>query len=249
MLMTTSSLRAPAKTRPAGYNCTCLFLTFQKFSSAGYNSAIILFGRVSVNFQANYAALNDDELLAIAASRADLVQEAALAMDSEMARRRLRYQEARTRNREAARLEFREATKHHSARKRSKYFVARLNGWKALSIALGVPLLLFAFMFFHLVPKEWYFPILGVCMGGIIAVSAVQPWLRQKVSFWVSLVASCTVQLLVGYWISVHLAPQSRGEVKGAGFLAIISGYAVGIPLFLLLQKFEMSQEDRLRSE
>ena len=202
-----------------------------------------------MNFQANYAGLNDDELLAIAASRADLVQEAAFAMDSEMARRGLSYQEARTREREAARLEFREATRHHSARKRSKYFVAKANGWMLLLLAVSVPLLVFALVLFHLVPKEWYFPILGVCMGAVIAVSAVQPWLRQTVSFWISLVASCTVQLFVGYWISAHLAPQSRGESKGAAFLAIVSGYAVGIPLFRLLQKLEPSQESRLRSE
>jgi hypothetical protein len=202
-----------------------------------------------VNFQANYATLSDDELLAIGAGRADLVREAAFALDSEVARRGLSYQEARTRKRQAARLEFKEATRHHRARKRSKYFVASLNGWMLLLIALGIPMLFFVLMFSHLVPEKWSFPILTVSMGGVIAVSAVQPWLRQTVSFWISLVASCTVQLLVGHWISAYLAPQSRGESKGAVSLAIVSGYAVGIPLFRLLQKLEPSQESRLRSE
>jgi hypothetical protein len=61
-----------------------------------------------MNFREDYAGLNDDELLMIAASRADLVQEAAVAMDSEMARRGLSYQEARAKKREVTRLEFEE---------------------------------------------------------------------------------------------------------------------------------------------
>jgi hypothetical protein len=44
-----------------------------------------------LSFQEHYASLSDDELLAIAASRADLIQEATVALDSEMARRRLSY--------------------------------------------------------------------------------------------------------------------------------------------------------------
>jgi hypothetical protein len=63
-------------------------------------------------------------------------------------------------------------------------------------------------MFFHLVPGECDFPILAVCMGVVLAVSTVQPWLRQTGSFWISLGVSSAVQLLVGYWISVHLAPK-----------------------------------------
>jgi hypothetical protein len=195
-----------------------------------------------VSFQENYAGLNDDELLMIAASRADLVQEAALALDSEMARRGLSYQEARAKKREAVRLEIKEARRHRRSPKGSKYFVAKVNGWMLLLLVLGVPLVVLSLMFFHLVPEEWDFPILAVCMGVLIAVSVVQPWLRQTVSFWISLVASCTMQLLVCYWISVHLAPQTRGELKGAAVLSIIPGYAVGIVLFLLLQKLERKE-------
>jgi hypothetical protein len=202
-----------------------------------------------VNFQENYARLSDDELLVIAADRVDLVQDAALALDREMASRGLSYQEACARKREATRLEFKEATKHHTRKKSSKYFVARLNGWMLLLIVLGVPLLFFLMMFSHLVPSGYIFPIFAVCLGCIVAVSVVQPWLRQTVSFWVALVASGTVQLLVGYWVMAHLALWSRGPIKGATVLTIAPGYAVGILLFLLLQKLELGQESRLRSE
>jgi hypothetical protein len=202
-----------------------------------------------VNFQENYAGLSDGELLMIAADRVDLTKEAALALDSEMARRGLTYQDARAKKREITRLEIAELRKHQPSRKGSKYFVAKANGWMLLLLILGVPSLVLGLMFYHFVPKEWLMPITSVCMGGVIAVSAVQPWLRQTISFWISLVVSCTVQLLVGYWISVHVAPYTGSELKGAAFLAIAAGYAVGIALFLLLQNLESRKSARSESQ
>jgi len=192
-----------------------------------------------VNFHENYAGLSDDELLMIAASRADLVPEAVLALDSEMARRGLSYQEARAKKREVARLEVKEARSHHPSRKGSKYFVAKANGWMLFLVAIGAPLLVCSLMLAHLLPVEWCFPTLAVCMGALLAVSVVQPWLRQTVGFWISLVVSCTVQLLIGYWITVYLDPYTRDQLRGAAVLAIVPGYAVGTALFLLLQKLE----------
>jgi hypothetical protein len=202
-----------------------------------------------VNFQENYAGMSDDELLMTAASRADLVPEAAHVLDSEMAQRRLSYQEAHAKKRDVARLEIQEARRHRSSRKGSKYFVAKANGWMLLLIALGSPLLVIGLMFFHLVPEVWFFPILSVCMGALIAIAAVQPWLRQKSSFWISLVVSCAVQLLVGYWLSLHLAPQTRGELKGVGVLTIVPGYVVGVLSFLLLQKLEPGRDPQANSK
>jgi hypothetical protein len=201
-----------------------------------------------LSFQEHYASLSDDELLAIAASRADLIQEATVALDSEMARRGLSYQEARARKREIARLEMKEVRRHRPSPKGTKYFVARTNGWMLLLLTLGVPLLVISLLAFHLVREEWDLPILAACMGAVIAISAMQQWLRQKVSFWLSAVISYAVQLFVGHWISVHQAPHSRGALKGAVFLAIVVGYAVGAALFLLLQKLKPKEEPQLRS-
>lgn len=183
--------------------------------------------------------MSDDELLMTAASRADLVPEAAHVLDSEMARRRLSYQEAHAKKRDVARLEIQEVRRQRSSRKASKYFVAKANGWMLLLIGLGAPLLVICLMVLHLVPEEWFFPILSVSIGALIAIAAVRPWLRKTSSFWISLVVSCAVQSLVGYWLSVHLAPQTRGEVKGVGVLTIVPGYLVGVLLFLLLQKLQ----------
>jgi len=166
-------------------------------------------------------------------------------MDSEMARRRLSYQEAHAKKRDVFRQEIKEARKHRSSKKPSTYFVAKANGWMLLLVAVGSPLLVIGLMVFHLVPQEWLFPILSVCMGALIPIGIVQPWLRKTSSFWISLVVSCAVQLTVGYWISVHLAPQTSSELKRAGFLTIIPGYAVGILSFFVLQKLEPRQDSQ----
>jgi hypothetical protein len=108
-----------------------------------------------------------------------------------------------------------------------------------LLVALGSPLLVIGLMFFHLVPEEWLFPILSVYIGALFAIAVVQPWLRQTSRFWISLVVSCAVQLLVGHWLSVHLALQTKAELKGARVLTIVPGYVVGVLSFLLLQKLE----------
>jgi hypothetical protein len=197
-----------------------------------------------VNFPENYAHLTDDELLMVAASRADLVQEAALAMDSEMARRDLSYQDAHAKKRQVARLEIKEARKRRPSPKGTKYFVAQIRG-RWLLILLSPSLLVLLLAFPHLVPEEWLLPIVDSSLGTVIAISAVQPWLRQTTSFWLSLPLSCIVQLFVGHIITVRLAPQSRGELKGAAFLAILAGYAVGIPLFLLLQKAKPKEDPK----
>lgn len=70
----------------------------------------------------------------------------------------------------------------------------------------------------------------------VLAVSGVQPWL-------LSLPIVFVMDLLVGHRIKVGLAPQSRNELRGAAFLAILAGYAVGVPVFLLLKKTMPTRE------
>lgn len=193
----------------------------------------------AMNFQQHYAGLSDGELLTIAADRADLVQDAAVAIDSELARRGLSYQDARSKKREVARLEYKETKRYRRPRKASKYFVARMNGWMILIGVVVIPLLVILLMVYHVVPEEWDFPIMTVCMGAFFAVVMVQPWLRRTVSFWFSLVISCAVQVFVAHWINVRHALSSRGELKGAGFLAMLAGYSVGAVLFLLMQRLK----------
>lgn len=200
-----------------------------------------------MNFQENYVGLSDDELLMIAASRVDLVPEAARAMDSEMARRGLSYQDEHAKKRDVARQEIKEARRGRPSPKGTKYFVAQIRG-RWLLLLLSPTLLVFLLSFPHIVSEEWLLSIIFASYGVVSAISAVQPWLRQTTSFWLSVAIGCIIQLLVGHLITVRLAPQSRGELKGAAFLAILAGYAVGVPLFLLLEKAKPKQNPESKS-
>lgn len=123
-----------------------------------------------------------------------------------------------------------------SSVERRTYFVREIRGrWLLLLLS---PILLIPLLFFpSIVPQAWLVPLMFASYGFVIAISAVQPWLRQTRSFWLSLPVVFVVDLLAGHQINVHLAPQSRNELKGAAFLAILAGYTVGVPVFLLLQR------------
>jgi hypothetical protein len=188
---------------------------------------------VQMSFEERYAGLSDEELLMIAASRTDLVQEATVALDTEMARRGLSYQQARAKKRQVARLEYKEDTKHS---KPSKYLLRNLDWGMFL---FGLPLILLSLTTFYFLPAEWNFPIFETSMGAVLAVSIVRPWLYRTISFWLSLVIACNVQLLIGHWLNVHDATQARHDIKGVGSLTVIVGYVVGAFVFLLIQRLK----------
>jgi hypothetical protein len=122
------------------------------------------------------------------------------------------------------------------------YFVRQIRGrwlFLLLSPILLIPLLSFP----NIVSQAWLLPLMFASFGVVSAISGVQPWLRQTRSFWLSLPVVFIVDLLVGHRINVHFAPQSRNELRGAAFLAILAGYAIGVPLFLLLQKATAMKE------
>lgn len=188
---------------------------------------------VQMTFEEQYAGLSNEELLMIAASHTDLVQEATLALDSEMTRRGLSYQQARAKKRAVARLEYKEDTRHSKA---SKYFLRNLDWGMFL---FGLPLILLSLTTFYFLPEEWNIPIFETSMGAVLAVSIVRPWLYRTVSFWLSLVIACAVQLLVGHWLNVRDAAQPRHGIRGIGSLTIIVGSVVGAFAFLLIQRLK----------
>ena len=169
-----------------------------------------------MNFQANYAGLNDDELLAIAASRADLVQEAAFAMDSEMARRGLSW---KPHEEEASSKAGIQRSNEAPFSKEALKVLCGEGEW--LDVAAACSWCASAGIRFDVLssrPKEWYFPILGVCMGAVIAVSAVQPMKQSATSKnlpFASANVSCSCSSDTGS-ISTPIRPQSRGRVKGS---------------------------------
>ncbi len=205
---------------------------------------IISGGLLDTSFQEQYAGLSDDELLFVAASRSELTDDASLAMDSEMARRGLSYEQAHAKKREVARLTAEEEREHHRKPIRSKYFVTTINlWWLFLGIAGLIPLMLLMWRP-HRVFDEWTEPVAVTYTGAVMACSYVQPWLRRTFSFWFSLMVSAVPQFYVSRWLTVYHPAHNRSGSKGIWFLSILVGYAVGGALFLLLQKLKPTEEE-----
>ena len=194
---------------------------------------------MDTSFQEHYAGISDDELLHIAGDRSDLREEAILALDAEMARRGLTYEQARAKKIEETREDIEEARDYKQRRKSSKYFVAQISlRWFFVGL-LGALLLMFLTIRPHHRVYAWSEPILVVYTGSLLACLAVQPWVRRTASFWFSLAIACIPQFMVTHWLTVYHPAQSRGEGKGEWFLSILSGYVVGGTVFLLLQKLK----------
>lgn len=71
---------------------------------------------MDMDFEAQYASLNDEELLHVAANREDLCEEAARALDLEMTRRGLTSQQALEKRTDELRLEIEESEKYRKKR-------------------------------------------------------------------------------------------------------------------------------------
>jgi hypothetical protein len=197
---------------------------------------------LDTRFEAEYASLNDEELLHIAGDRRDLLAEAVRALDIEMARRGLTQDQARAKKREALRLEMNEARAHRPKRNKSRYFIAHLNLREYFIGLIVLVLLMVLTLGSHRLQEEWKEPILFVYIGTLIAFVVVQPWVRRTFNFWVSLAVASIPQFVVGHWLTAHHSAHTGADFKGSGLLSMLAGWVVGVPVFLLLQKLKPEQ-------
>ena len=186
--------------------------------------------------------MSNEELLHIAGDRRDLLAQAAVALDAEMARRGLTREQARAKKREHRRRESEEMSAQIAKRNKSKYFVAQINLPFLFAGLAGEVLLLVLLPSGHRVHEEWMWPLIVVYLGALLAVLSVQSWVRRTLSFWISLVVSFAPQFFVAHWLAVYHPDHSRSGEKGSAIFSLLAGYAVGVPLFLLLQKLKPSQ-------
>jgi hypothetical protein len=200
------------------------------------------------SFQEHYASISDDELLHIAGDRRDLREEAVVALDAEMSRRGFTRRQARIRKTDELRSMIAEAGSHRQKRKRSRYFVAKMNR-KWLLIGLAGIVVFFLLVEPHPPSDPWLQPGLVVYLGCLMACLGVQPWVRGTVSFWVSLAISSTLQFMVARWLIVYHPAHSRQGDKGLWFLSTFSGYVVGGAVFLLLQELKRRQTPTPRDD
>jgi hypothetical protein len=206
------------------------------------NSAKTVGEDLNNSFQDRYASLSDEELLHIAGDRRDLLEEAAVALDAEMARRGLTQEQARVRKKAHLRREIAETRLEISKRNKSNYFVAQINLPAFFAGLAGEVILMILLPGGNRLRDEWVWPLIVVYLGVLIAILAVQPWVRRTFSFWFSLAISFVPQFAVAHWLAVYHPDHSRSGEKGAGILSMLAGYLVGWPLFLLLQKLKPSR-------
>ncbi len=197
---------------------------------------------MDADFQERYAGLSDDELLHIAGDRRDLLKQAAVALDAEMAKRGLTLENARAKKRVHRRHESDEITTHVAKRNKSKYFVANINLPIFFVGLAGEVLIMILLPGGRRMHDEWMLPLIVMYLGGLVAVLSVQSWVRHTLGFWISLVVSFVPQVSVAHWLARYHPDHSRGGEKGSAILSLLAGYAVGVPLFLLMQKLKPSQ-------
>jgi hypothetical protein len=141
----------------------------------------------------------------------------------------LTLDQARAKKREYWRSELAEIG--HTKRKKSKYLSPRI-GWPAiLSFLAGAIVLMVVLLSVVHVREEWFFPILFLYTGVFLTAMAVQPWVRETPHFWISVLVGCGPLFAVGHWLAARHPTHTNAGVKGSGFLSLLAGYLIGIPV------------------
>ncbi len=180
------------------------------------------------DFSADYSKPSDDELLLLASDRASLTTEAAIALDAELQRRNLtasdqiKYQQFVKRN------EQREAQ-----RRRRKILGTRKNrgSWVSLFVALLIMVLIsFAYRAlpsrFHMKP-DWQEAALLMMFTSVSIAVVFGTSVWRKMVFWVSLVLSSSIHVVVVHGWMQRAGNLSRSQEKLALLLGVLLFFAI----------------------
>jgi hypothetical protein len=175
------------------------------------------------HFSTEYSERGDDELLLLASDRSALTTEAAAALDTELRRRNLTESDQAKYQQFVKRNEQREAN-----RQRRKILGTRrdLRSWLDMLWALiAIALISFAYLAlpsrYHMTP-DWQEAAFHVMFASVFIAVSSKVW-RRKIGFWMSLVISSAVHLVV-----VNAWLQRVGKFShGQGRLAILLGFVL----------------------
>lgn len=192
----------------------------------------------SSKFFTEYANLRDEELLQVASDRASLTDEAALALDAEMQKRRLTYADLMKHEQFVNR-----ATQREKKQRLRRAFGRKQDWdswvdvfWALLPIAVVVGAYLS-------LPKQYRFspswePSAEIVLFTVVFLLAgIRLWPR-RIAFFISLLVSCGIQaLLVHMWV-LRFGKLGRGTGRWAvllGWVLFVAVYGCG---FQLRRKF-----------
>jgi hypothetical protein len=183
------------------------------------------------DFTADYSERGDDELLLLASDRASLTTGAAVALDAELRRRNLT---------EPDQLKYQKFVKHNeqreARRRRKKILGTRTDrrSWVDLFWwLLVITLISFTYLAlpsrYHMKP-DWQEAAVDVMFASVF-IAAFSGSLRRKISFWMSLILSSAIHVVV-----VHAWVQRVGNLsRGQGKLAILLGFVLFIAVYGLV--------------
>lgn len=180
-----------------------------------------------LNFSAEYFERGDDELLQLASDRSSLTNEAAAALDDELRRRNLRESD-RTEHQQFVRR------KERGEARRTRRKIFRWHGdrskwvdvlWTLLALASISSAYVALPNRYHMKP-DWQEAAVYVMFASVfIAVVGRSLW--RKIGFWMSLVISSAIHVLVVHaWIQ-PVGSLSRGEGKLAILLGCVLFFAI----------------------
>jgi hypothetical protein len=199
-------------------------------------------------FFSNYAGLRDEELLQIASDRISLTPEAAAALDAEMVRRTLTSADLTQHEKSV-----RQQTRREARRGRRKLF-GRSRSRESLGDGLFTFLwavLVFSLIWigyvalpgrYHFSP-DWEQTSVQVMIATILIAAASRFW-WSRITFWISLTISSTIDaILLHMWIVRFGPPEGRRSLRLPFLLGVVLfGIVYGTGLYLR-QKFSGEAE------
>jgi hypothetical protein len=208
------------------------------------------------NFRIEYSERSDDELLHLASERHSLTTEAADALDVELRRRNLTESDRIEHQRFVKRQEQRETAPERRRRKKITAWKDRLTfgalkdrlSWRDLLWAFAA-MAMISFTYIALPSRyhmnsEWQDAAFIVMMTSVLIAIASRSVFWRKFTFWMSLLISSAIDLLI-----VHAWTKRAGDLgRGVGKLATLLGFFLFFAVYgfvRLLQRMFHRQEDQ----
>jgi hypothetical protein len=196
------------------------------------------------DFSAEYSERNDDELLQLASDRHSLTTEAAAALDAELRRRNLTDSDRVEHERFVKQQEQREARKRR--RKTFGPFKYQMS-WRDILWAFAmIALISFTYLAlpsrYHFIMPEWQDAAFIAMMSSVIIAIACKSVFWRNFVFWLSLLISSAIHLVVVHALTQPVGNLSRGVGKGAAVLGFLLFLAV-FGFLRLLQRMFNSEE------
>lgn len=170
-----------------------------------------------------YSQWSDDELLHLATQRHSLTAEAAAALDAELSRRKLTESDQVEYQKFTKRQEQREWRKERRAKIPTPGLKRQLTGREILEALATMALISVTYIAlpsrYHLRP-DWQEAAVMVMMTSVMVAFSAISW--RKIAFWISLLISSGLQLVLLHAITRGAPSLSRGEARGAAVLGIV---------------------------